>query len=140
MHRRTVCKSSLSICISVCSVFVRRLLTFSVHPLFADSVALSCIVNTIDEDNSNFYREFESIKAGCLIPNFFEITASQRLIIDTLKSEFGSGRKQSLSRLRRFCSRRHCDIEEQLEGGLCTEEQEEILEEEKAIVKIMEHL
>ncbi|KAF8925253.1 hypothetical protein BGZ58_000966, partial [Dissophora ornata] len=59
-----------------------------------DCVALLGIVNTIDEANSRFYKDFESIQEDYVIPDFYNITKSHRMVIDELKSQFGSGRTQ----------------------------------------------
>jgi hypothetical protein len=103
-------------------------------------VALSGIVNVIEEEHSRYYRDFDSIKEGCQIPGFFDITNKQQVIINKLKLWYGVGRKQNLSRLRRFCSRRYNDIDEQREQGILTVEEDGDLEEEMTVMRIMERL
>ncbi|KAI8596378.1 hypothetical protein EDD21DRAFT_358200 [Dissophora ornata] len=85
----------------------------SIPTLVPEGVALLGIVNTIDEANSRFYKDFESIQEDYVIPDFYNITKSHRMVIDELKSQFGSGRTQCISRLRRFCPQRYDDMEEE---------------------------
>ncbi|KAF9936346.1 hypothetical protein BGZ65_002520 [Modicella reniformis] len=100
-------------------------------------VALSGVVNTIDMANRKHYSTFDKIREGCIIPEFMKVTTRQEAVIGILKNQLGIGKRQSLSRLRRYCSRRSDDLEEQLEKGTWPEEQEEALSEEMTIMNIM---
>ncbi|KAG0243452.1 hypothetical protein B0O80DRAFT_499500 [Mortierella sp. GBAus27b] len=103
-------------------------------------VALSTIVNTIEPSNRQYYTDFETIREGCLIKDFFTVTERQRLIFETLKGQLGSGKRQSLTRLKRFCSRRYDDLSEELEKGTLDEQDDDATEEELVIMGVMECL
>ncbi|KAG0253873.1 hypothetical protein BGZ95_006190, partial [Linnemannia exigua] len=100
-------------------------------------VALSGIVNTIDSSNGQYFSNFEAIRDGCHIADFFTVTSQQQAIINKIKSQLGSGKRRNLSRLRRYCSRRYDDLDEQQDLGSWAEEQEDAFEEELSIMKIM---
>ncbi|KAF9085013.1 hypothetical protein BGX27_003642 [Mortierella sp. AM989] len=57
-----------------------------------------------------------------------------------LKGKLGVGRRQKLSSLKRFCSRRCNDLEEALENGDQEKQDDESLKEEHDMMKIMELL
>ncbi|KAF9342259.1 hypothetical protein BGX26_007947, partial [Mortierella sp. AD094] len=64
----------------------------------------------------------------------------QKVVIELLKDQFGSGKWQRLSRRRRFCSRSYNDLEEKLGSGTWEEQGEDSLEEELVIIRITEFL
>ena len=60
-------------------------------------VALSVIINTIEQANKRHYQQFDVLQVSFIIPNFFSIPQHHEPIIDNLKKSRGKGQKPSLS-------------------------------------------
>ncbi|KAG0261182.1 hypothetical protein BG011_001288 [Mortierella polycephala] len=104
-------------------------------------VALSGVINTIDSSSQQHFTQCESIRRECLMDEFCDVTPSQIQVYDRLLEVLGTRKRQSIQRLRRYCTRRSLELEEKdEEEEELTDEQERQMKEELKIVQIVELL
>ncbi|KAF9980168.1 hypothetical protein BGZ65_005459 [Modicella reniformis] len=73
-------------------------------------VALSCIINTIDEDNGTFYTKFADFKRSCIVEGFMTPTKRQVDFVDRMLHETSFLQTVDLDTLDIWSLRHACDL------------------------------
>ncbi|KAF9185491.1 hypothetical protein BGZ50_003032 [Haplosporangium sp. Z 11] len=103
-------------------------------------VALSGIVNTLDPGIQLHCAAFSDVVDQCLDKDFFTVSGVQEAIYKDLTRKLGHGTMKELRALRRYCSRRRDDLEEDYDNDGWPAGKEDACEEELKIMQIMSFL
>ncbi|KAF9979392.1 hypothetical protein BGZ65_006648 [Modicella reniformis] len=103
-------------------------------------VALSGIVNTMDEETRQNCTASSVIVDHCHDKDFFTVTESQKQVYGDIKRVLGSGTLKELRDLRRYCSRHYNNLEEVSDNGGWPPDEVGENDEKLKIMRLMEFI
>ncbi|KAF9286854.1 hypothetical protein BGZ68_002513 [Mortierella alpina] len=104
-------------------------------------LAMSGIINTLDPDQRPYFSACQDIMSQSRQEDFLTVTERQQTLFEDLQRILGNSERQKISRLRRYCSRRRDDLEQDKEQSFgWTGEQADAKREELKVVHVLEFL